>query len=360
MSGPTLAAYLREAEALLGALAAGERDAAWRFKWMHPRFRGGSVSDVRAAALAQDDAQLLVAREHGFDAWADLAAFTEAVAHEGPVARFEAAADAVVSGDLDSLRALLREHPDLVRERSARRHRATLLHYVAANGVEGTRQRTPANAVAVARTLLDAGAEVDALADMYDHKCTTMSMLVSSSHPAEAGLQAALAETLLDHGAALEGPGTEWQSALMTALAFGFLDTARTLAKRGAPVRTLAAAAGLGLLEEAARLLPAADAPDRHLALALAAQLGHVDVVRLLLDAGEDANRYNPEGCHSHSTPLHQAVAADHAGVVRLLADRGARLDLRDRIYEGTPLGWALHLDRREIAAYLRSLGAPD
>src|SRR5947209_3730728 len=62
-------------------------------------------------------------------------------------------------------------------------------------------------------------AEVDALADMYDAKCTTMSMLVSSSHPAEAGLQAVLAEMLLDYGAAFDdGPGTNWQSPIMTAL----------------------------------------------------------------------------------------------------------------------------------------------
>jgi ankyrin repeat protein len=49
----------------------------------------------------------------------------------------------------------------------------------------------------------------------------------------------------------------------------------------------------------------------------LAAQLGHVEVVRLLLDAGEDPDRYNPEGNHAHSTPLHQAVWSGHADVVR-------------------------------------------
>src|SRR5207237_1890538 len=101
--------------------------------------------------------------------------------------------------------------------RSTRRHHATLLHYVGANGVECGRQKTPENAVEVAKLLLDAGAEVDALADMYDNKCTTMSMLVSSCHPAKAGLQVALAETLLDYGAALDGPRSERQSAIMTA-----------------------------------------------------------------------------------------------------------------------------------------------
>jgi ankyrin repeat protein len=120
-------------------------------------------------------------------------------------------------------------------------------------------------------------------------------------------------------------------------------------------VDTVAAAAGLGRFEETARLLPGADSRSRHVALALAAQHGHVDVVRLLLDAGEDPSRYNPDGYHSHSTPLHQAVWSDHADVVRLLAERGARLDLRDTVHEGTPLDWAVYGGRSAIAEYLRT-----
>ncbi len=355
-----LDAYRDEARALFAALVAGERDAAWRFKWLHPRFRGRKVEEVRTTTLTPEDAKLVVAQEYAFDTWAALEAFTREIASPGAAARFEAAVEAVVSGDVPALRAMRREHPGLVRERSARRHHATLLHYVAANGVEGGRQRTPPSAVEVARVLLEAGAEADALADMYDHRCTTLSMLVSSSHPAEAGLQGALAETLLDHGAALEGPGSEWTSALLTALLFGFLETARALVRRGAPVRDLAAAAGLGLTDQVARSLPASAGPDRHRALALAAQLGHADVVTLLLDTGEDPSRYNPDGFHAHSTPLHQAVWSDHGAVVRLLVERGARLDLRDTIYDGTPLGWALYGGRTAVAEYLRSRGAPE
>ena len=353
------AAYQEQAAALFDALRADDEATAWRFKWEHPRFRGRSVTDVKAARLDLADAQVVVAHEVGFEHWADLVAFTEAVARDGPVRRFETAVEAVVSGDVTALRSMLRANPELVQARSARRHHATLLHYVGANGVEGARQKTPANAVEVTKLLLDAGAEVDALAELYDAKCTTMSMLVSSCHPARAGLQAALAETLLDHGAALDGPGSKWQSALMTALAFGYLPTAEALARRGAPLGHLAAVAGLGRLDDAARLLPMADGESKHAALALAAQHGHADVVRLLLDAGEDPNRYNPDGFHGHSTPLHQAVWSNHADVVRLLVDRGARLDIEDTIYHGTPLGWALYGGRAEIAAYLRDRGAP-
>lgn len=355
----TIESYRQQAEALLAALRAGDEAAGWCFKWMHPRFREGSIEAVRAATLDLDDARLVVAHEHGFDTWADLSRFTEQVRRDGAVTRFETAVEAVVSGDIVTLRAMVREDPDLVRARSTRRHRATLLHYVAANGVEDGRQKTPATAVEIATLLLEAGADVDALARMYDEECTTMSMLVSSSHPAAAGLQGALVETLLDHGAALEGRGSKWQSAVMTALTFGFLDTAELLARRGAPLDHLAAAAGLGRTEDTARLLPGADESARHAALALAAQLGHAEVIRLLLDAGEDPNRYNPDGFHSHATPLHQAVWSDHAEVVRLLVERGARLDIRDTIYQSTPLGWALYGERAAIAAYLRARGAP-
>jgi hypothetical protein len=242
-----------------------------------------------------------------------------------------------------------------VTDRSSRRHRATLLHYVAANGVEEARQRTPANAVEVATLLLESGADANALADMYMQRCTTLSLLVSSTHPAEAGLQVPLALTLLEHGAALDGVGTAWRSAVLTALTFGFLETARALAARQSVVDDLAIAAGLGLHDETARLLPA-DRERRSIALSLAAQHGHVDVVRLLLDARADADAYNPEGFHAHSTPLHQAVLAGHADVVRVLVEHGARLDVKDRIYDGTPLDWALHGDQVEIADYLRGL----
>jgi ankyrin repeat protein len=74
----------------------------------------------------------------------------------------------------------------------------------------------------------------------------------------------------------------------------------------------------------------------------------------LLLDAGEDPNRYNPPGAHAHSTPLHQAAAGGHDKVVRLLVERGARVDVKDTIWQGTPADWARHEGRTEIAEWLR------
>jgi ankyrin repeat protein len=191
---------------------------------------------------------------------------------------------------------------------------------------------------------------------MYGGEYATLSLLVSSSPPAEAKVQVGLIDILADFGAAVEPLGSpQWGWPLMTALAFGHLDAARALIRRGASANNLAAAAALGNLPLAGQLLPAASPEARHQAMALAAQHGQTEIVRLLLDAGEDPDRYNPAGNHGHSTPLHQAALAGHEEVVHLLVERGARLDIEDSIYHGTPLGWALHSGQSAIADYLRS-----
>jgi ankyrin repeat protein len=272
----------------------------------------------------------------------------------------------VIDGDIATLRALLNYDPRLVRARSTRvnhfdppMHRATLLHYLAANGVEGYRQRSPKNAVEVARLLLSTGADPNALSWAYGGQCTTMALLVSSTPPAEAGVQVPLVEILIDFDASMVPAGEgNWTSPVETALVFGKHDAAQALVRRGAPIDSLAAAAGLGRIEDVKRLLPSAGDQDRHRALALAAQSGQADAVGVLLDAGEDPNRFNPPGTHSHTPPIHQAIAAGHLNVVKLLVERGARLDIKDTIHQGTPLGWAKYCDQPAIAAYLQSVGS--
>jgi len=368
-----LAGYSRQAQHLLDGWRSGDPDAVRLFREKHPRFLDGEIrwvpkrlseAEVRNTAIDVADAQLALARWYDFLDWQRLSEYVEAVtAERSPVFLFESAAEAVIDGDRRALVALLGECPELTWARSSRVtpfdppvHRATLLHYVAANGVEGYRQRTPSNAVEIARTLLEAGAEVDALADMYGGQVTTLSMLVSSGPPEAAGVQVALVDVLADFGAALEGAGTgPWTSPLMTALVFGFRDAAEALVRRGARVDSLAAAAGLGRVADVAQRLAEGSPEERQRALSLAAQLGHVEIVGLLLDAGEDPSRYNLPGNHAHATPLHQAVWGGHDAVVRLLVERGARLDVEDTIYRSTPLGWAEYGGRTKIASFLRA-----
>ncbi len=258
---------------------------------------------------------------------------------------FDRAADAVVTGDETGLKALLADHPALIRTRSSV-HGATLLHYVAANGVEDVRQKTPANAEAILSLLLDAGADPDATAEFYGRPASTLYLLVSSAHPHQAGLQAQLAEQLLDAGA-------HGENALETALASGYSDTAQHLAKR-LPVDSLPVAAGLGLIDRFDALLPQASMEDRHKAVTLAAMHGQVAILERL--TGEDLNRFNPNGFHSHSTPLHQAALAGQMDAVRWLVEHGARSDIADTLFHGTALGWAHHSGQDAVAAYLAAL----
>ncbi len=365
--------YEEQAAALLAAHRAREPRALRIFHERHPRFldpvvtwkpRRLSEEELAAAELDQDDARLAVARSYSFRDWDALVALVSAVQDRAsPAARFEAAVDAVITGDLDALDRLLGDDPSLVGARSTRVtchdppvHGATLVHYLAANGVEGYRQQSPPNAVAVARRLFDAGADPNALAGMYGGQHPTLPMLVSSTPPAEAGVQVPLIHALLDAGASVDGAGAgAWRSPLLTALVFGFRDAAEALVSCGARTDALVLAAGLGRVEDVRRMYPAAGEDERHAALALAAQLGEVAVVAVLLDAGETPDRFNPAGFHDHSTPLHQAALAGHLETVRLLVERGARTDLVDRLWDATPLEWAEYVGRSEVADYLRA-----
>ncbi len=366
-----IAEYESQAGSLLEAWRNGEPAALEYFLKSLPRLLDDkfcwvpkplSEEAIRAEVFSLEDARMAVARGYDFFDWNALASFTAAMEVQDPeIQPFECAIEAVVNGDLETLQSLLDQQPKLVHARSRRVthfepsiHGATLLHYVAANGTECYRQRTPANAVAIATALLDRGAAVDALASLYGGEWTTMSLLVSSSHPAAAGVQIELIDLLVSRGASIHELGKgHWGSPLETALVFGFAEAAEALLRHGAPL-SFVAASGLGRVDEVSLLLPAADSRSRHYAFALATQLGQLEVTRILLDAGEDPNRFNPEGTHSHTPPIHQAILSGHLEVVQLLVERGARLDVRDKIYHSTPLGWAEHAGKAEIAQYLR------
>ncbi len=303
------------------------------------------------------DAHILIAQAHGFQNWSELVNHIGRLpAHNDP---FEAAADAIVTGDLSTLQDHIQQHPGLIRARSPRVHRATLLHYVAANGVEDFRQKTPANAVTIARHLLEAGAEVDALAETYGggRDQTTMNLLVSSTHPAEAGLQSQLVETLVAFGAAVDGLDNDG-SPMMTALAFGYGDAADTLAILGARVDNIIAAAALdrvdlvssfvidartlspGVPLAAPRWMRLPNNPQVHIELAFvwACKLGRTSVAHLLLDRG-----VNPAAVDTdRMTALHWAAAGGKMDLVQLLLDHGAPLEV-ENVWGGTVLNSTLY-----------------
>lgn len=258
---------------------------------------------------------------------------------------FRQAVHLLDAGDADGLRAYLANYPALIHQRVVFEGgnyfiNPTLLEFIAENPVR--HGRLPPNIVHIAKVVLEGGSKTDPLSIN-----STLALVCSGRVPRECGVQGPLIDLLCDYKA-------DPNSGMLPALVHGEFAAVEALIRRGAKI-DLTVAAATGRIEDVRQLLPTADGEHRHRALALAAQHGHVEIVRLLLDAGEDPNRYNPVGCHSHSVPLHQAVCYGHEQVVRLLIERGAKLDIKDIIFQGTPLGWAKHAGHIEIEEYLRA-----
>jgi ankyrin repeat protein len=238
----------------------------------------------------------------------------------------------------------VQENPKLTLQRSTREHRATLLHYCSANGVEGYRQRTPKNIIEITRLLLEAGADVDAGADVYGSGCTTLGLTATSVHPEKAGVQEGLMQVLLDHGAAMDKPGITGgrHSLIRGCLANGRRRAARWLAEHGATL-DLEGAAGTGRLDvvktffdSTARLKSPATQQELQRGFVWACGGGHEDVVEFLLSHGADLT----DDAGSGEPPLHMAVVGASLSIVKLLISRGAPLEQRNA-YDGTPLGQA-------------------
>jgi ankyrin repeat protein len=286
-----------------------------------------------------------VARCHGFANWPKFAEHLDALTRaNSPVSRFELAVDAIVNGDLAALSKLLRENPELVRARSTREHRSTLLHYISANGIEDFRQKTPANIVDIANLLLEAGADVNAESDAYGGRSTTLGLTATSCHPEEAGVQIPLMELLIGRGAIIDGP--DGGSAVVGCLHNGRGEAAEFFAERGARL-DLEGAAGVGRLDvirscfsDDGRLKPPATPKQMKDGFAWACEFGRTTVVDFLLQRGMEVDAKLP---HNGQTGLHWAAYGGHANTVKLLVERGAPVDAKDESFEGTPLGWALY-----------------
>ncbi|MHC5540133.1 ankyrin repeat domain-containing protein [Singulisphaera rosea] len=90
--------------------------------------------------------------------------------------------------------------------------------------------------------------------------------------------------------------------------------------------------------------------------LLLESQNGHLEAVRSLLDQGVDPNE--DPGAPKGWSPLMTAAFHGRLAVVKLLVERGARLDAIEIDGWLTALDLAEHAHRTRVAGYLRQVGA--
>ncbi len=375
-SRPNLDQYRKLAKDLVKACKSGDAAAIreWTVKWLnvlatnlpdsdrsrHPGEIDRRAHDVEQFArtrlsgrhdrpkCALTDAQFVIARAHGFASWPVFAAHLESLTQSSSsVSVFEAAVRAIINGDSQTLRRLLRDDPGLVRARSTREHRATLLHYVSANGVEGYRQVSPKNIAEITKILLDAGADADAGAEVYgSSRCTALGLVATSAPPDAAGVQLGVIDVLLDHGARvdLKGGAGHNDTLIRACLANGQPNAAAHLASRGAPL-DLVGAAGLGRIEVLKELFDAqarSAAPSTVAdAFAMASAYGHKAAVQFLLERGLHVDM-ELRGHGDGHTALHVASYHAHVDVVSLLLQHGAHVDVVDKTWKTPPLVWAL------------------
>ncbi len=193
----------------------------------------------------------------------------------------------------------------------------------------------------IADTLLGAGAEPDARSDSYDGKCTTaLELLVSSSPPAEAGVQADLVETLCRGGANPNGPDDDG-APLWTAITFSYTRSAERLAQCGARLDNLVFAAVVGDVDRVKTFF----GDDGRL-------------VPIRGRSGERVGLRGPTLDKSHIVEYALIYAAGHGRrpVVEFLMTKKPDLDVKEPVHGGSALGWARH----PHAVSGRPEGSPD
>ena len=357
-------ALAHEADALVDAHGRQDLSAAMVLRLGYSPESRPNDEAIFGMPLSIEAAREAIAKSYLFSSWSQVEECQPRVIQP----KFEQAVDAIVSGRSDVLRELLRD-ASLVRQRSAFAHRATLLHYVAANGVETRRQRTPNNIGDITRLLLAHGAEVDALSESYGGGAsqTTLCLTVSSGHPADRGVQTDIVGALLDAGAQVNGIQNDGLP-LATALAFGYRETAEFLAHHGARVDNVVLAAGLGRVGLLGSLIGAdgtlaggqryvdpfgpiveSDYELKNRALLVACNNGDEKAVELLVQRGADVDC----SVRDRQTGLHWAAYYGHLPVVRSLVERGGNPNARDDQWKSKPIVWAAEGKQHEVVAFL-------
>ena len=292
----------RQAKDLLRAAKAGDADA---------RARIAAVGD----RLALASAQLALAREYGFASW--------------PRLKREVERREILTGrDLDRLGQMLSDEPELAKikmEHWCDHKQALPLGFMAMLRFDADRLGLPRELPgrgAVAQTLIDAGAPVDG-----DPGDSETPLITAASYG-----DAEVAKVLIDAGAdvdarsAPDSGGVPGGSALLHAAVFGMTDVLDLLVAAGAEVTSLEEAAAAG--DVTGWLTPESDLQARVRALVFAADHERLAVIDQLVDAGTPVDAFDEVWGRQ---ALRVAAENGRPASVRRLLERGADPNLRDR-----------------------------
>lgn len=254
---------------------------------------------------------------------------------------FQSAVEAIQSGDASRLSALLDAHPSLLTDRALEPDLGqrgyfsdpALFWFIANNP---TLQPHPAeNIVEIAELMLARGVK-------QEDKDYALGLVVTNNNFLGTQ-QLDLVRVLVEAGAKPGG--------MLGSLGHGQRAPAAWLVDNGYLTLTAPIAAGLGRVDVLPAVLAASSAKDITDALGMAVINREAEAARLCLEAGADPNRFM--ACHTHSTPTHQAALTDDVTILELLIAHGARTDIRDTLWRGTPLGWARHGKNQAAEAFL-------
>jgi uncharacterized protein len=316
----------RQAKDLLRSAKAGDADA---------RARIAAVSD----RLVLASAQLALAREYGFASW--------------PRLKLEVERREILTGrDLDRLGQLLSDQPELatIKMEHWRDHKQALpLGFMAMLRFDADRLGLPRELPgtgAVAQTLIDAGAPVDG--DPGDSETP----LITAASYGDAEVAKVLIEAGADVNArsAPDSGGVPGGSALLHAAVFGMTDVLDLLVAAGAEVTSLEEAAAAG--DVSGWLTPESDLQARIRALVFAADHERLAVIDQLIEAGTPVDAFDEVWGRQ---ALRIAAENGRPASVRRLLEHDADPNLRDE--EGrTALDWCS--GHEQVDAILRPLTA--
>ena len=313
---PSLRQLRNQAKNLLRALQAGEPDAIRRIGEYHSRFSDSSQAEIAAAEIVLADAQLVIARELGFDSWPRMKKHFDSLSRS--VTNMHRL---VIEGNMQAMQEAVAQDPESVNEPD---EFGLSPLYTAAL----CRNRQAIN------FLLEHGAIADIFACAILGKATDAEILLKRNQN--------LARTTTPDG----------MTALHYAARLGHRDVVEILLRYHSDVNALDNRGRTALLEASHggpwKFEPAEDIiqllldHNAHVDLIQAAATGRTDLIASILDRdGGVIDRPDAEG----RTALFHAAQNNRLAAVKLLVERGADVNRSDAV--GTA---ALHRTSQECS----------